>query len=72
MTIKERLERIRFAEFLTAQDVALLLRYSQKTIYKKVKRGEMPGVVKLGTRTLRFRRVAIARWARENFIDTAI
>lgn len=68
MTIKERMERIRLADLVTIQDVALLLSYSPQTVYRKSKRGEIPGMVRFG-RTIRFRRVVVAQWVRAQTID---
>lgn len=64
MTIKERVERAKAAEFLTVEDVALLWRFSPKTIYNKASRGEIPGRVKFG-RALRFKRTVIVKWGEE-------
>ena len=49
------------APLLTIQEVAALLRYSVKTIYKKAARGEIPSVV-LSRRKRLFKRDAIQYW----------
>ena len=46
---------------LTADEVADLMRVNRKTVYEAVKRGEIPGVVKVG-RSLRFSRDELLRW----------
>ena len=48
--------------FLTAAEVAALLRVSTKTIYDAAARGEIPGEVRFG-RTLRFRRDEVLAWS---------
>lgn len=46
---------------LTADEVADLMRVNRKTVYEAVKRGEIPGVVKVG-RSLRFSRDELLSW----------
>ncbi len=46
---------------LKADEVAELLRVDRNTIYEAVKRGEVPGVIRMG-RILRFRRDAVVHW----------
>lgn len=58
MTIRQLLARIRVEEYLTADEVALLLRYDVETIRRKASRGDIPGAVKHG-RTYRFLKVAV-------------
>jgi len=48
-----RLEQ--FPEVMTAEEVALLLRVSRKTVYTSFKKGEIPGGRRLGS-ALRFSR----------------
>lgn len=38
--------------FLTAEEVAILLRTSRKSIYTMAERGQLPGVTKIGFRLL--------------------
>ena len=40
------------AEFLTANEVAELLRTSRPAVYAMVERGQIPGVVRIGRRVL--------------------
>jgi excisionase family DNA binding protein len=50
---------------LTPEEVADLLRVHVRSIYRRVKHGQIPGVVKLGTTSqsmLRFRADDIYRW----------
>lgn len=47
---------------LTAAEVAKLLRMSRKAVYAMHARGELPGVVRLGARRLRFERNALLSW----------
>ena len=49
------------APLLTIEEVAALLRYSVKTIYKKAARGEIPSVV-LSRRKRLFKRESIQYW----------
>ena len=39
-------------QFLTADEVAALLRTSRKAIYAMVERGQLPGVTRVGRRVL--------------------
>jgi predicted DNA-binding transcriptional regulator AlpA len=43
MTIREELEAARAADLLTVRQLALLSQYNEQTIYRKAKRGEIPG-----------------------------
>lgn len=61
MTIREQLEQAKTAEFLTVRQLALLSQYAPLTIWRKVKRGEIPGVVRYG-RSIRFNRVVALAW----------
>lgn len=47
---------------LTVEEVAELLRTNRKTVYAAAARGEIPGVRRIGHRTLRFYGPALARW----------
>jgi excisionase family DNA binding protein len=47
---------------LTVEEVAELLRTNRKTVYAAASRGEIPGVRRIGQRTLRFYGPALARW----------
>lgn len=47
---------------LTVEEVAELLRVNRKTIYDAAARGEIPGVRRIGNRTLRFYGPALAQW----------
>lgn len=55
MTVREKIEEAKQAELLTVEQVALLWQIDPQTVYRKAKRGEMPGVVRLG-RVIRFKR----------------
>ncbi len=46
---------------LTADDVARLLRTSRRAVYAVIRKGQVPGVVRLG-RTLLVRRDRLMRW----------
>ena len=46
------------AEFLSIDEAAELLRVNRHTLYEAVRRGEVPGIVKIG-RILRVRRSAL-------------
>ncbi len=60
MTIRERIDSARSQEYLTVEQLALLIQYSPQTIYRKAKRGDIPGVIRFG-RSLRFHRVIALR-----------
>ncbi len=60
MTIKERIEQAKQKEFISVEEVSLLLSIHPVTIYKKAAKNEVPGMVRVG-RTLRFRRVVVLR-----------
>jgi predicted DNA-binding transcriptional regulator AlpA len=47
---------------LTAEQVADLLQTTRAAIYIQVSRGQLPGVVKLNRRCLRFRRDILLAW----------
>lgn len=64
MTIREQIDHARAQELLTVEQLALLAQYNPQTIYRKVKRDEIPGVVRFG-RGIRFLRVVTIAWARQ-------
>lgn len=64
MTIKEEIEKGRTSELITVNQLALMSQYDPQTIYRKAKRGEIPGVVRYG-RTIRFIRVVALAWGRK-------
>ncbi len=68
MTIREELEAARTAELITVRQLALLSQYSTKTIYRKVRKGEIPGLVQYG-RGIRFMRVVALAWQRKTRAD---
>ena len=56
-------------EMLTVPEVAKILRVEQKTIYRAIKRGEVPGVRRIG-RSLRVSRRVLMAWLhKENRVD---
>ncbi len=66
MTIKEQIERAKSCEFLTVDQVALMLQYNRKTIYNWVAQNKIPGVIRLNGRYLRFRRTTVLSWGRQH------
>jgi|SRR5712664_4768735 len=46
---------------LTVDEAAALLRVDRKSIYESIRRGEFPGVVRVG-RTIRIGRTALLQW----------
>jgi excisionase family DNA binding protein len=50
--------------FLTARDVAELLRTSRKAIYTMIERAQLPGIVRIGRRVL-LREDAPLDWLRQ-------
>lgn len=70
MTIKERIEAANQKEYITAEEVALLLGIHEITVYRNVKRQTVPGVMRFG-RSIRFKRVVTLRnWpGRTNPVD---
>lgn len=58
MTIQQQLDKAKSEELLTVEQFALLAQYDPKTVYRKVARKEIPGVVRYG-RSIRFRRAAV-------------
>lgn len=61
MTIREQIERAKASEMLTVEQLALLTQYNPQTIYRKAKKGEIPGVVRYG-RGIRFIRIVALQW----------
>ena len=61
MTIREQIEKAKAHDYLTAEELALLSRYELNTIYKKARKGEIPGMLKWGRR-LRFAREVVLEW----------
>lgn len=60
VTIREQIQNARQQELLTVEQLALLAQYNPKSIYRKVARNEINGIVRFG-RGIRFiRTVAIA------------
>ena len=50
---------------LSPAEVASLLGIQRHSLYKKSKRGEIPGRVEIGAKLLRFDPVEIERWLQE-------
>ena len=48
-------------QVLTVDEAAVLLRVSRFTLYAEIKRGRIPGVVRIG-RTIRLSRGALSAW----------
>lgn len=63
MTIQEQINAAKTAELITVNQLALMAQYDPQTIYRKAKRGEIPGIVRYG-RTIRFVRVVALAWGR--------
>lgn len=68
MTIREQIEQAKVAELLTVRQLALLSQYTPLTIWRKAKRGEIPGMVRYG-RSIRFVRVVALAW-RQKSLET--
>lgn len=51
-------------DVLTVDETAALLRVNRKTVYDAIKRGELPGVRRLG-RSIRLSRSAVLAWLAE-------
>ena len=49
-------------QLLTVETLAERLSTTKHAIYNRVQRGQIPGVVRFGTRQLRFREDVIAEW----------
>jgi len=50
---------------LSVRELSALISWDPMTVYKKASSGEIPGRVKLGRRSIRFRETVIAAWLRE-------
>ena len=62
-TIREQIDRARAQEFVTIEQLSLLLQISPKTIRRRIQAGLLPGVVRSG-RLVRINRVlAVRGWA---------
>lgn len=61
MTIKEQLERASSSDYLTVNQLALMLQYDPWTVYRQAAKGKIPGAVKIG-RNWRFIRVEVKAW----------
>jgi len=46
----------------TAEEISKTTGWHLMTVYAKARRGEIPGVVRLGSRSLRFRASVIEEW----------
>lgn len=62
MTIQEQLNAAKQHDWITVNQLALMLQYDPETIYRWVKRGKIPGAQKFG-RTIRFQRAIVTRWS---------
>lgn len=67
MTIREEIEAAKIAERLTVRQLALLTQYNEQTIYRKLKKGQIPGIVRWG-RSIRFDRTIVMAWSRETLL----
>jgi excisionase family DNA binding protein len=56
-------------EFITVKEAAVILRYDPDTVWRKIRRGEIPGVVKHG-RMIRIRAAALFHVARTRDDDS--
>jgi len=65
MTIREELEAAKSSELITVNQLALMSQYDPQTIYRKAKRGEIPGIVRYG-RSIRFKRVVALAWGQRS------
>lgn len=63
MTIREQQDRAQREEFVTVAELALLLRLAPQTVWRKVRSGKMPGVVRFG-RSIRLHRHTVLSWAK--------
>lgn len=57
----EQFEPVPIPEILTVDELALLLRVDRKSAYAAIKRGEIPGVRKIG-KTIRVSRATVVSW----------
>lgn len=67
MTIQERIQGALACDLLTVEQLALIAQYHPMVIYRKVDRGEIPGVERTGPsrRWIRFRREIVIPWSRQ-------
>lgn len=49
-------------ELLTVDELAVLLRVDRKTVYEAISRQEIPGVRRIGKKTIRISRAAVLDW----------
>jgi excisionase family DNA binding protein len=61
MTIQDRIREAKENEFVTVEQLALLLQYQPNTIYRWVRAGKIPGVRRFG-RSIRFNRAVALSW----------
>lgn len=71
LTIREQIQHAKQQELLTVEQVALLAQYNPQTVYRKAKKGEIPGLVRFG-RGIRFVRVRVLQWVTRNADDRDI
>ncbi len=62
--LQEALTSNQQPQVLTVEEVAALLRVNRKTAYEAVRRGELPGVRRIGG-TIRISRQAVLDWLTE-------
>lgn len=60
LTIRERLERARQAEFVSVADLALLLSCSEELLYRRIGLGQLAGVKRIGRLIRIHRETALA------------
>lgn len=61
MTIKDQLELAKTADYLTADQLALLLQCGRVTIYRQARAGKIPGAFRY-ERSWRFIRTEVQAW----------
>ena len=64
-TIREQIDAAKASELITVNQLALLSNYDPQTIYRKAKKGEIPGLVRFG-KGIRFVRVIVLGWSRRS------
>ncbi|MGV3515617.1 helix-turn-helix domain-containing protein [Luteitalea sp.] len=62
MTLHDAIGRARVEEYLTVQELAAIVRYAPQTMWRKIRRGEIPGVERHG-RSIRIHKARALRWA---------
>lgn len=60
MTIAQTLDRARREEYLTVIQFAALCQYDPQTIYRKIRDGQIPGIVRLGRSIRIVKRIALS------------